>query len=230
MIKRFVSFFGSLRLTLVCLCLAILLVFAGTLAQVQSASTPRRRSSSAASSFFGRCRATVEHPGLSRRLDHRACCCWSISFALTFNDSISIAAKSACSSSTRGLILLLGGFSSTELFQHREQNAHRGGRIKELCRRQPRNELVVLDVTNPDRDKVVAIPQAALERGGEIRPAGLPFALRVKNYLPNSQPAGPMSGDAEKIKAGQRPGPAAAFCRRASGGTHGRRKQAGRAH
>ena len=35
MINRFVKCFSSLRLTLVCLCLAVVLVFAGTLAQVR---------------------------------------------------------------------------------------------------------------------------------------------------------------------------------------------------
>jgi len=34
MLNRFVNFFTSLRLTVVCLCLAILLVFVGTLEQV----------------------------------------------------------------------------------------------------------------------------------------------------------------------------------------------------
>src|SRR5665213_1400335 len=35
MIDRFVNFFSSLRLTIVCLCFALVLVFAGTLAQVR---------------------------------------------------------------------------------------------------------------------------------------------------------------------------------------------------
>ena len=35
MIDRFVSFFSSLRLTIVCLALAFVLVFVGTIAQVK---------------------------------------------------------------------------------------------------------------------------------------------------------------------------------------------------
>ena len=60
----------------------------------------------------------------------------------------------------------------------------------------------MIDVTDPDHDRVVAIPQPLLAQGGDIQPPGLPFALRVKTYFPNSPPAGPMSGGGEKLKAG----------------------------
>jgi hypothetical protein len=47
----------------------------------------------------------------------------------------------------------------------------------------------------------VAIPESLVAKGGEIRTPALPFALRVEKYYPNSSPAGPMSGEPEKIKA-----------------------------
>ena len=65
------------------------------------------------------------------------------------------------------------------------------------------HELAVIDVTDPDHDSVVSIPEALLAQGGEIHPAGLPFALRVKTYFQNSTPAGPMSGGGAKLKATQ---------------------------
>ena len=43
-----------------------------------------------------------------------------------------------------------------------------------------------MDVTDPDKDKVVVIPESLLAKGGEIRTPDLPFALRVEKYLPNS--------------------------------------------
>jgi len=64
-----------------------------------------------------------------------------------------------------------------------------------------RNELAVIDTTDPDRDSVIAIPQSVLEQGGQIHHPKLPFVLSVKRYIPNSLPAGPMSGEGEKLKA-----------------------------
>ena len=60
-----------------------------------------------------------------------------------------------------------------------------------------------MDVTEPGQDRVVSIPEPLLARGGEIRPPGLPFTLRVKTYFQNSTPAGPISGGGDKIKASQ---------------------------
>ncbi len=201
MIKRFVSFFGSLRLTLVCLCLAIILVFAGTLAQVQIGLY------AAQAEFFRSFLIYWPVPG-----NH-----WSIPvFPGGWTIGVLLLVNLFCAHIQRfqfsrrkvglllvhaGLILLLGGFFFSEVLRTESQMRIQVGESKNFAEDSSRNELVVLDVTNPDQDKVVAIPQAVLAQGGEIRPAGLPFALRVKRYLPNSQPAGPMSGETEKIQA-----------------------------
>ena len=47
-----------------------------------------------------------------------------------------------------------------------------------------RNELAVIDVTDPNKDKVVVIPESLLAKGGEIRTPSLPFALRVEADVP----------------------------------------------
>ena len=61
MIDRFVNFFCSLRLTIVCLACALVLVFAGTLAQVRLGLYACNRNSFAASSSIGR---PPEHIGV----------------------------------------------------------------------------------------------------------------------------------------------------------------------
>ncbi len=53
MMDRFINFFTSLRLTVVCLVLALVLVFVGTLAQVEIGLYRRSPSSSAAFLFIG---------------------------------------------------------------------------------------------------------------------------------------------------------------------------------
>jgi hypothetical protein len=202
MINRFVSFFGSLRLTLVCLCLAIVLVFAGTLAQVQIGLY------AAQSEFFRSLLIYWPLPGNHWRIPVFPGG-WTIGVLLLVNLLCAHIRRFQFSRRKiglllvhAGLILLLGGFFLSEVLRTESQMRIAVGESKNYAEDSARNELVVLDVTNPDQDKVVAVPQAVLERGGEIRPAGLPFALRVKHYLPNSQPAGPMSGDAAKIQAG----------------------------
>ncbi|HWD21351.1 MAG TPA: cytochrome c biogenesis protein ResB [Verrucomicrobiae bacterium] len=201
MITRFVHFFGSLRLTLVCLGLALVLVFAGTLAQVHLGLYVVQ--SEFFRSFFIYWKPAGTHwqipifPGG-----------WLIGTALLMN---LLAAHIVRFHFSRrklgllivhaGLLLLLGGFFISEILQVESQMRLEIGETKSYAEDSRRNELVVIDVTDPDRDNVVAVPESRLEQGGEIRPEGLPFSLRVKRYLPNSQPAGPMSGAGEKIKA-----------------------------
>src|SRR5271170_2027176 len=91
----------------------------------------------------------------------------------------------------------------TELFQVESTMRIEAGQTKNYSEAPRRNELAVIDVTDPDKDKVVVIPDSLLAKGGEIRTPDLPFALRVEKYLPNSMPAGPMSGEGEKIKASE---------------------------
>ncbi|GJM45463.1 MAG: hypothetical protein DHS20C21_23050 [Gemmatimonadota bacterium] len=48
-------------------------------------------------------------------------------------------------------------------------------------------ELAIIDVTDPDSDQVVIIPERALARRRAIEDPLLPFDLRVDHYYPNSQ-------------------------------------------
>jgi len=48
------------------------------------------------------------------------------------------------------------------------------------------NELAIVDITNPDFDEVVAIPEPLVAKGGTIQHAKLPFRIAIKEYYPNS--------------------------------------------
>jgi hypothetical protein len=201
MINRFVKSFSSLRLTIVCLSLAVVLVFAGTLAQV-------RLGLYAVQSEFFRSFFIYWTPGGSHLKIPVFPGGWTIGAVLLVN--LLAAHIQRFHFSRRkiglllvhaGLIVLLAGFFLTELFQIESQMRLEIGESKNYAEDSRRNELAVLDVTHPGQDKVVAIPQSVLEQGGEIHSPALPFALRVKRFLPNSQPAGPMSGGGEKLQA-----------------------------
>jgi hypothetical protein len=202
MLDRFVSFFTSLRLTVVCLCLSIILVFGGTLAQVYLGLYTVQ------SEFFRSFLIYWTPQGTHWRIPVFPGG-WLIGLGLLMN---LLAAhikrfrferrKTGIFMIHAGLILLLGGQFVTEMFQVESQMRLEVGATRNYSEDSRKNELAVIDVTDPDKDRVVSIPESLLAKGGEIRTPELPFALRVENYFPNSAPAGPMSGEAEKLKAG----------------------------
>jgi hypothetical protein len=203
MIDRFINFFTSLRLTVVCLVLALVLVFVGTLAQVEIGLYQ-------AQSQFFRSFFVYWTPGGTHLKIPVLPGGWLIGLVLLVN---LLAAHIKRFEFTRkkaglmlihsGLILLLGGQFVTELCQLESQMRIEVGDSKNYSESSRQNELALIDVTEPDKDRVVAIPESLLAAGGEIRTPALPFTLRVEKYFANSAPAGPMSGEREKIKSSQ---------------------------
>jgi hypothetical protein len=203
MIDRFINFFTSLRLTVVCLVLALVLVFVGTLAQVEIGLYQ-------AQAEFFRSFFVYWTPAGTRWKIPVLPGGWLIGLVLLVN---LLAAhikrfqfarrKAGLILIHAGLILLLGGQFVTEIFQVESQMRIEVGETKNYSESGRKNELAVIDVTDPDKDRVVAIPESLLAQGGEIRTPALPFALRVEKYYPNSAPAGPMTGEPEKIKSSQ---------------------------
>jgi hypothetical protein len=85
-----------------------------------------------------------------------------------------------------GLILLLVGQLATDLVS-RETTLHlREGETRNYSEAERQAELAVINTSQPDADKVVAIPQGILRRQKEIRHPELPFVIRVKDFFPNS--------------------------------------------
>jgi hypothetical protein len=85
-----------------------------------------------------------------------------------------------------GLILLLLGQLATDMLS-RESFLHlREGQAKNYSESDRQFELAIIDTTDADTDKVVAVPQSSLMRQKEIRHAELPFTVRVHEFLPNS--------------------------------------------
>jgi hypothetical protein len=200
MLRRCFNFLASLRLTVTCLILAILLVFVGTLAEVRMGLYQAQ--AEIFRSFFVYWTPAGTHwripvfPGG-----------WLIGLTLLVN---LLAAhvkrfrferrKTGILLIHAGLILLLLGQFLTEVFQVESQMLLDVGGARNYTEDSRQHELAVMDVTDPAHDNVVTIPEPLLVPGGEIHPPGLPFALRVKTYFKNSEPAIPMD-PAEKIKA-----------------------------
>ena len=211
MVHRFINFFTSLRLTVVCLGLALILVFVGTLAQVQIGLYAAQ--SEYFRSFF--VYWTPKGTGLKIPFLPGG---WLIGLVLLVN---LLAAHIKRFQLTKkkigiilihaGLILLLGGQFLTEIFQVESQMVLEPGDVKNYSESGRKNELAVIDTTDPEKDKVVAIPESLVAKAGEIRTPDLPFTLRIEKYFPNSVPAGPMTPGEEKIKAANGIGQKLAF-------------------
>jgi hypothetical protein len=200
MLKSCVNFLTSLRLTIVCLGLAVILVFVGTLAEVKmglyQAQAEIFRSFLVYWTPAGTHVRIPVFPGG-----------WLIGLALLVNLLAAHIKRFRFERKKTGILLIHGGLIFlllgqfvTEIFQIESTMRLPVGGSSNYTEDSRKIELAIADVTDPARNHVVAIPQALLVPGAEIHPPGLPFALRVKNYFPNSRLTFPMDKD-EKLQA-----------------------------
>jgi len=201
MIKPVINFFCSLRLTVALLGLALILVFIGTLAQVKLGLY------AAQEEYFRSLFVFWQPNGASWKIPIFPGG-WLLGGLLLVN-LISAHIKRFNISKKKigiflihgGLIFLLLGQFFTEVFQVESNIRFEEGETRNYSEDTSRTEVVFVDASDPENDKVVAVPEALLARGGEIPLPGLPFSIRVKDYFPNSQAAGPMSEGGKKINA-----------------------------
>jgi hypothetical protein len=211
LLDRLIKFFTSLRLTVVCLALAMVLVFLGTLAQVEiglyKAQNEYFRSFFV---FWGPKAADWKLPVFPGG--------YLVGGVLLIN---LIGSHYKRWSFTRdkagiwlvhfGLILLLLGQLGTD-FLSRESSLHlREGEARNYSEAERQAELAVTETTTAERDKVVAIPQGLLMTRKEIRHGELPFVIRVKAFYANSQVEERGPGEVGPPPATQGIGPRAAL-------------------
>src|SRR4030095_6069132 len=180
MFNRIVNFFTSLRLTVVCLGLALLLVFIGTLAQVDEGLY------AAQNRYFRSFFIYWSPPGAG----------WGIPVfpggyllgGLLLVNLIAAHIKRFTFSKKKigiflvhaGLILLLLGQLATDLLQVESHMRLTEGESKNYSENGLHNELAVIDSSNADSDQVVAFPDSLLARESELKHSQLPFTIQVK--------------------------------------------------
>jgi hypothetical protein len=206
-LDRLIKVFTSLRLTVVCLALGLLLIFFGTLAQVDLGLYK------AQNEFFRSFLIYWGPKGAS----------WTIPvfpggyliggvllinlFASQFKRFVFTPSKIGLWMVHVGLILLLLGQLLTDLLS-RESTLHlREGEARNYSETEREAEVAVSDVTDPATDKVVAITQGVLARQQNIRPGGLPFTVRVKQFFANSAVEDRAANAAQPAAATQGVGP-----------------------
>lgn len=184
---QFVDLITSLKLTIVCLAAAMVLIFAGTLAQVH-----------------------LDIHDVQERYFQSFLVWWPtdthgfripifpgghlIGAVLLINLIAAHARRFRWTSrklgihlTHAGLIIMLAGGLFTDLFAVESHMRLEGGDTKNYSTDQRLMELVVIDTTDPASDLVTAIPETLLRSSRPIDQPSLPFKLVVKNFYPNSR-------------------------------------------
>jgi hypothetical protein len=182
--SRLIKIFTSLRLTVVLLSFAILLVFIGTLAQVDEGlynaqARYFRQWIIFGLDLFGR-KIPLVLPGgylIGTMLLLNLFAAHIYRFQLS-------AKKIGIQLAHSGVILLLVGQLVTDMMSRETQIHFSEGETKSYSE-SPRNyELVFVN-----GDEITAIPQQLLAQGGGLKIDSLPFTIRVKSFWKNSEPS-----------------------------------------
>ena len=186
-LDRLIKFFTSLKLTVACLALGLVLVFIGTLAQVDLGLY--KAQNEFFRSFFiywGPKRADWKIPVFPGGYLVGSVLLINLVSA-HFSRFVLTRKKIGIWLVHVGLILLLLGQLLTDMLS-RESTLHlREGQTKNYSETEREAELAIIDTTDKESDKVVAVPQRLLASEKEISHAELPFTIKIKDFLPNSQ-------------------------------------------
>ena len=189
LVRRLIKIFTSLRLTVILLAFAIILVFIGTLAQVDEGlynaqARYFRQWIVLGLDLFGR-KIPIILPGgylIGTMLLLNLLAAHIYRFQLSVK-KIGIQIVHA------GVILLLVGQLVTDMFAHESQMHFSEGQSRDYSESSQSYELIFTTPTGPNTEQVISIPGSLLARGGVIENTNLPFTIRVKEYWKNSEPA-----------------------------------------
>ncbi len=187
LLKRLIKIFTSLRLTVILLAFAIILVFVGTLAQVdeglyQAQARYFRQWIILGMDLFGH-KIPIILPGgylIGTMLLVNLVCAHIYRFQFSVK-------KTGIMLAHAGVILLLVGQLVTDMFAHESQISFTEGQTKSVAESPRSYELTFTSDAGANEEQIVAIPGKLLARGGDIQNQNLPFTIRVKQYWKNSE-------------------------------------------
>jgi hypothetical protein len=186
MLKKLFKLFSSLKLTVTCLVLGCVIVFWGTIAQVHLGLYKAQNEFFRSVFVYWQPAGSGFHipifPGgyLLGTVLLINLLCAHVRYYQPGKRKIGIVLIHF------GVVLLLVGQMLTD-FLSQESNLHlRIGGTRNYSEADRAFELAVLDTTDKDSDKVVAIPCNLLVRRGEVSDPEMPFRVRVKTFYPNS--------------------------------------------
>jgi ResB-like family len=186
LVGRLIKFFTSLRLTVVLLAFAIVLVFIGTLAQVDEGlynaqARYFRQWIVLGLDLFGR-RVPLILPGgylIGTLLLVNLLAAHIYRFQLSVK-------KLGIQITHAGVIILLVGQLVTDMFAHESQISFAEGQARRYSESVNQYELAFMSDNGTNGARTVAFPVQWLMQRGDIQNANLPFTIRVKQYWKNS--------------------------------------------
>jgi hypothetical protein len=187
MVRKIVDLITSLKLTIVCLAAGMALIFAGTLAQVHLGIHEAQQRYF--QSFF------VWWPPESRGLKFPIFPGGHLIGAVLLVNLIAAHAKRfrwawrklGIHLTHAGLIIMLAGGLFTDLFAVESHMRLANGETKNYSEDTRRDELAVIETTNPEFDQVTAIPESVLRHKRIIEHPSLPFRIVVRSFFQNSR-------------------------------------------
>jgi len=187
MAHRFLDFFSSIKLTIVCLMAAIILVFAGTLAQVHyGIHEVQARYFQSLFVWWPADSTGIQlpvFPGghlLGGVLLANLIAAHFRRFRWTWR-------KLGIQLTHFGLIIMLAGGLFTDLFAIESFMRLSSGETKNYSEDSRRMELAIIDQSGSELDTVTAIPESMLKSGGAINHESLPFKLLIRHFYPNTE-------------------------------------------
>lgn len=187
MLDRAYQALTSLRLTVVLLALATVIVFAGTIAQVdQGLYQAQARYFRSLLIYWSPAGSSLKLPifpggylvGGLMLLNLLAI---TIRRMKPLRDHLGLWMVHA------GMILLLLGQLFTDLLSVESAMRLNLGETKQYSEDFHANELVVIDASDPREDRVVSLPESRVAQGGTLDVPGTPLRLRVKQYWANAE-------------------------------------------
>ena len=186
MLKNLFKFFSSLKLTVACLLLGCVLVFWGTLAQVHLGLYKAQNEFFRSIFVYWQPAGSGFHVPIFPGGYFIGTVLLINLFVAHFRYYQAGKRKIGILLIHFGIVLLLLGQMFTD-FLSRESALHlRIGQTKNYSEAERAFELAVLDTTDKDSDKVVAIPCSLLVRRAEVTDPEMPFNVRVKTFYANS--------------------------------------------
>ena len=190
MIDKVWKLFTSLKLTVVCLAIGIVLVFLGTIAQVNEGLWQAQERWF--KSFF--IWTNPHGGGVSLPVFPGG---YLVGIVLVLNllaahiQRFQFTKKKIGINLTHaGIILLLVGQLATDLLSDESLMSFREGEARAFTESHRENELVFISNSGKEQDEVVSIPEAMLAQKNEIEHGKLPFTVRVQDYQVNSEVLG----------------------------------------
>jgi hypothetical protein len=188
MLKNVVNVLTSLKLTVTCLCLALGLVFIGTIAQVRLGLYIVQEQ------YFGSYFVWWGPQGSSWKIPvypggYLLGGILLINLIAAHIQRFELSKKKfGIFTVHAGLILLLVGQLVSQLFQVESYMAIEEGDQKNYSESGRVSELAIVDLSDTNDNLVVAVPQAALAKNKEIKHPSLPFTVKVQSFYDNADP------------------------------------------